>query len=292
MTEQEMGYHEVMAALPAYATNILNAEKRAAVEAYLQRQITLFQRLDELEEAADVGESTSTEGRTQGRRDFAEEEQFAQVMEGRTGSQQMPDNPLLMRKSPRSYTDSRTGQRFVIPRRGTLHPDSAPRSFPTTGPSWRARTGRALWNLLALAAVVAVLIISANQIYLQRQLSSTQEQLTLAAAATQRIQLRDMTATSAIQGTLFLVNQRALLLLSPLNPLPAGQVYQLWLTAGDGTQYTAALLTASAAADQNLFLDLPLDGATITAAGFSIEPAVGSPQPTGAMVIEGRVGTN
>lgn len=288
MTEQEMGYHEVMAALPAYATNILNGEKRAAVEAYLQRQIALFQRLDELEEAAGVVERPPTGHRAQGGRASADEEPFAQMMEGRAGSQQMLDNPLLMRKSPRTYRDSRTGQRFVIPRRGTLHPDSAPRSFPTTGPSWRARTGRTLWNLLALAAVVAVLIISANQIYLQRQLATTQEQVRLAAAANRHIRLRDATTASTMNGTLFLADQRALLLLSPLNPLPDGQVYQLWLTASDGAQTSAALLTASVA-DQQRLLNLPLDAATITAAGFSIEPAGGSPRPTGAMVLTGQL---
>ncbi len=287
MTEKEMGFDEVMAALPAYAAKILNVEKRTAVEIYLQRQIALFQRLDELEEAAGVVEGP-TGNRSRGRRSLADEEPFAQVMEGWTGNQQMPDNPLLMRKSPRTYTDSRTGQRFVIPRRGTLHPDSAPRSFPSIDPSWRVRTGRTLWNLLALAAVVAVLIICANQLYLQRQLTATQEQLAIAAAANRRILLHDTTAASAMSGTLFLANQRALLMLSPLQPLPDGQVYQLWLTASDSRQVSADLLTASTITAQQLLFDLPLDAATITRAGFSIEPAGGSPQPTGAMVLDGQ----
>ena len=290
MTEQEMGYHEVMAALPAYTTNILNAEKRTAVEAYLQRQIALFQRLDDLEKAAGVAGGVPSGHQAQGRRPVADEEPFAHVMEGRAGNQQMPDNPLLMRNSPRTYKDSRTGQRFVIPRRGTLRSDNTPRAFPTTGPSWRARMGRTLWNLLALAAVVAVMIISANQFYLQRQLTTAEEQLDLAAGASHRILLHDTTATSATRGTLFLEQQRALLLLSSLNPLSSGQTYQLWFMADDGVQYPAALLTSSAA-DQQLLVDLPLDATMITQVGFSIEPTGGSPQPTSGMVLEGRIDT-
>ena len=291
MTEQELSYHEVMAALPAYATNILNVEKRTAVEAYLQRQIALFQRLDELEEAAGVVEAAPAGSQTQGRRSLADEEPFAQVMEGRTGNQQMPDNPLLMRKSPRTYTDRRTGQRFVIPRRGTLQPESAPRAFPTTGPSWRTTIGRTLWNLLALAAVVAVVIISANQIYLQRQLTIAQEQLTLSSRAEQLIVLRGNRAQSAMQGTLALHTGRALLLLTQVEPLPAGQVYQLWVSLDSGERHSAALITPPRTqADLQLLLPLPVDGATIVEAGLSKEPVGGSTQPTTALVLAGRVG--
>jgi hypothetical protein len=290
MTEQELSYHEAMAALPAYAAGILNEEKHAKVEAYLQRQIALFQHLDALEAAAGVAEPAPTGSHRAGRHQGADEARFAQLMEGQADSQQLADNPLLMRKAPRTYTDRRTGQRFVIPRRGTLQPESAPRAFPTTGPSWRTTIGRTLWNLLALAAVVAVVIISVNQIYLQRQLTIAQEQLTLSSRAEQLILLRGPSAPTAMQGALALHTGRALLLLSQVEPLPAGRVYQLWVSLDSGERHSAALITPPRApADLQLLLPLPVDAATIVAAGLSMEPASGSAQPTTALVLAGRV---
>jgi len=294
MAEQEMDYQEVLAALPAYATKILNEEKRAAVDAYLQRQIALFQRLDALEEATEQPASpaalpAATSESQQPAQEADGDEPFTRVMEGHAERQQLQENPLLMRKSPRSYRDSRTGQRFVIPRRDAQR-DEAARPYPMRAPSGRERVRRALWNLLAVAAVIAVLIISASQLQLQRQLTVAEAQMKLLSDAERIVLLRDATGSSAMQGTIALHERRALLVLTEVDPLADGQIYQLWLTTGDGKQHAIPLMNpAEVQRTWQHAIDLPVDAVAVTAVAVSIEAAGGALQPTAPMLLNGRV---
>lgn len=312
MREEPMGYDEAMAALPAYAAGTLNAAMQAAVDEYLQRQITLFRRLDELEEAAGRplemergSQSDNKHGSTDAvtasgekpfapsaaGRGFAEDDSFTQVMEGHMPAGQIFDNPLLMRKAPQAYVDQQSGQRFVIPRRGTLDSvDADPRSDPK-----RRRRVRLIWGVLALATAMAVFVIALYQRNLQQQLvtmqtalNGMQGQMQIVSSANRALSLR--AESPAVQGTLLLREQQALFSISGLQPLAERERYQLWLQTRDGTYRAAAMLPpVQQGATHWLSFDLPLAGTEITGAGVSIEPAGGSVQPTLPMVVESRL---
>ncbi|MCB0064332.1 MAG: anti-sigma factor, partial [Caldilineaceae bacterium] len=221
---------------------------------------------------------------------FADEDSFAQVMEGYASTQQLSDNPLLMRKAPQAYVDQQTGQRFVVPRRGTLGPPTAEREVLGQR---RRRTGwRIIWGLLSLATVGAVLLIAAYQRNLQQQLITTQAlvadvqaQMAVVSRANRALSLRAEDPT--LQGTLLIRGQQALLSISGLQPLPRAQHYQLWLRTGDGNYRAAAVLPLEQAqATHWFFVELPTDSVQVIGAGVSIEAGTGSAQPTLPMVVE------
>ncbi|MCB0123605.1 MAG: anti-sigma factor [Caldilineaceae bacterium] len=293
MAEQELTYQEVMALLPGYAAGLLNNERQAAVDQHLQRQIALFQHLDELERAAGVappapndraadGAPSAVNDRAQPRHGTS----YAQVMEGERPSHELSNNPFMMRNAPQSYTDRRTGQRFVVPKRGTLHEERAPRNFPAPPVPLPTRLRRWAWNLLALAAVVAVLLIGAYQVQLQRQLALTQEQLTVIKGATRVLLLQGDSTTGAMRGTLFLGEQRALFSAGALANLPATQRYQLWYTTATGDMYTGGIITVGADQSAQQLIPLAVPATTIVGAGLSVEPVGGSVAPTLPMVLE------
>lgn len=69
---------------------------------------------------------------------------------------------------------------------------------------------------------------------------------------------------------------KALLVTSAMPTAPKGKVYQLWYAVPGQGMVSAGLMPAKA--DQTVFLDG--DAAEATAAGITVEPAGGSPQPT------------
>lgn len=283
MTEPELTYHEVLTALPAYVTGILRSERQAAIDDYLQRQIALFRHLDELEAAAALDEQAEkTDGRAQQPTDA-----FAQMMEGESGTQQLANNPLLMRNAPQTYTDRRTGQRFVVPKRGTLQEERAPRNFPAPPLPWSERLRRAIWNILAVATIIAVLLIGAYQVQLQRQLTAAKDRTMLMSEAEQVLLLSATTTPSTMRGTFFRRGQRALLALTDIEPPQDSQVYQFWYRTESGDQYNGGIIEPNEEETAHqLLLELPVDVTAIVHAGLTIEAAGGRATPTLPMVIE------
>ncbi len=314
MNDQELGYHEALALLPAYAAGQLDAPAKAAVDAYLQRQIALFQQLDQLEttegqnrDAREITEGQNrdareiTEGQNRDARETSEptprhvhrtaaqaapadEAPFTRVMEGQVTTDQLPGNPLLMRTAPQAYVDQQSGQRYVVPRRGTLQPadvyaHSATRRFG--GGFWR----RLLWALLAVATAIAILVIGVYQQALQMQLDQVEEQMALISRANRALTLHN--AEQSSQGTLLIRGRQGLIAIHGLERLSPNQDYQLWLRAMNGEEYAALLITAQPAVGSTWRLfELPIHGSEVTAAGISIEPAGGSQQPTTPMLLQ------
>ncbi|MEZ4622135.1 MAG: anti-sigma factor [Caldilineaceae bacterium] len=281
MTTQAMEYHEVMAALPAYAAGILDGDMQAAVDSYLQRQITLFRRLDELEAAA---------GKSNDDRAAGAATAFSQVMEGQAPAQQIPGNPLLMRNAPQAYVDPKSGQRFVVPRRGTLQ-----RSGPygrSSASAQRPWVLRLLWTVIAITTLIAVAFIGLYQRNLQQQIENLQTtfadvetQMTLVSTANRTLSLRS--ANGKIQGTLLIRGQQAFFSIYGLTELPETENYQLWLRTADNSQQAVGLIPAQENRPVRWALvALPIEGTEIVAAGVSVEPMGGSPQPTTPMVVE------
>lgn len=72
-------------------------------------------------------------------------------------------------------------------------------------------------------------------------------------------------------------------------PAPADKAYQLWLVPSSGNPVSAGLV-ASAQRGELRSVRLP-EGASAKAFAVTLEPAGGSPQPTGAKVLVGPVGS-
>lgn len=178
------------------------------------------------------------------------------------------------------------------------------------------------WKLTTLATASALLIFVAASYSLQRQL--TQLNSTLATVQTevttlrasnaalqqtnqvllqefqdQRLQLASLVnidqvvtlagndITPNAGGTLFVGTDSLTLLVHGLQPLPAEQTYELWLIPDGRDPISSGLVSLTAAEGPYLITDLPRNAESFAAVGLSIEPAGGSAQPTGPIVLLG-----
>jgi len=77
---------------------------------------------------------------------------------------------------------------------------------------------------------------------------------------------------------------------SNLPPLPAGQVYQVWVVPAAEAPISAGLLTPDPAGAGQTYFSTPPDIPPPAAVAVSIEPAGGVPAPTGAIYLAGKPG--
>lgn len=96
-------------------------------------------------------------------------------------------------------------------------------------------------------------------------------------------------AGSQTHGRLFLSrdSQHALLVVDDLPPLPAGQVYQLWLIR-DGERDSGGIFTVDEQGYGVLLVEAPHPIRMYQAIGVTNEPPGGSPGPTGTKWLEAR----
>ncbi|MEZ4673718.1 MAG: anti-sigma factor [Caldilineaceae bacterium] len=90
------------------------------------------------------------------------------------------------------------------------------------------------------------------------------------------------------RGTLFVGEDSLILVLRGLQPLPAGQTYELWLIPADDNPVPAGLVAIDSTDATKFTTDVTLSTTSFAAVGLSIEPAGGSPQPTGPIVLLGE----
>ena len=90
------------------------------------------------------------------------------------------------------------------------------------------------------------------------------------------------------EGTLFVGEDSLVLVLRGLQPLPTGQTYQLWLIPADNAPVSAGLVHVSDGESPNVTTDVTLTTETFATVGLSVEPAGGSAQPTGNIVMLGN----
>lgn len=290
---QELSYHETLALLPAYAAGQLGDAAQAAVDDYLQRQISLFRRLDDLEEAAGRNRTAAMyQAQEQPEEARFVDDPYAQVMEGYSPPAQLADNPLLMRTAPQAYVDPDTGQRYVIPRR-----DGDPeRPFDARVQQRNRARFQGFWSLLALATVLGVILIALYQRNLQQTIAGTQTtldryttQMSIVSGANYALALRS--ADQATQGTLLVEGNQALLSVRGLGVANDGRRYQLWVRTADSSFVPAAQLTVETDRPTQWYtVDLPTGNAELLWAGISLEPAAGSAQPTSPMLVESAPG--
>jgi len=154
---------------------------------------------------------------------------------------------------------------------------------------------------IATVAIVWVIILNAqvmrlrNEIAALNQAMATQsnslEQIVaqlpqLASSAAVTVSLQGTEVQPQAQGQLIADpdSQSAVLVIAGLAQLEAGKTYQVWLINGGGPA-SAGLLTVDANGQGLLVVTSEAEIGSFDSLGISIEPAGGSPEPTGAIVV-------
>lgn len=154
-------------------------------------------------------------------------------------------------------------------------------------------------NLVELESENSELALSTEA--LQAEITAQQEALAAGQIAQQVQATTMLTAQRAVflggtddapqaNGSLFVgENNTGTLVLGGLDPLPADQTYQLWLIPDGGNPVPAGLFAVNDddTTSTTITLDLPTVDTGFSAVGISIEPAAGSPAPTGPIVLLG-----
>lgn len=143
--------------------------------------------------------------------------------------------------------------------------------------AWWARVRRApLWQPVALA-LIALLLVS-NVVLWQRLNAATRPSPPIT-----------LTATDNAPGALGVLvpgadARVATLVISGLPALAADQQYQLWLIE-DGTRTSGAVFSVAADGSVTVTVAAPQPLSRYSAFGITVEPAGGSPGPTGPRVL-------
>lgn len=141
---------------------------------------------------------------------------------------------------------------------------------------------------LAAQVSAQVEMLAAQQEALAAQDLAQQVQTTTMLSAQRAVFLGGTDDAPLAGASLFIdAENSGTLVLRGLDPLPAEQTYQLWLIPDDGTPVPAGLFAVDDAASSLVTLNLPVVEQGFTTVGISIEPAAGSPAPTGPIVLLG-----
>ncbi|MBV7334309.1 anti-sigma factor [Chloroflexi bacterium TSY] len=96
--------------------------------------------------------------------------------------------------------------------------------------------------------------------------------------------------TSELQGIFYLNDAQGTLIVRGLQPLSTDQTYQFWLSLPDGNQIPASLVSVQSAQEPSWTeITLPASVPQFAGVGITIEPAGGSQQPTGPMLLASEV---
>ena len=164
---------------------------------------------------------------------------------------------------------------------------------------YAAQTGmqatRSAEELAAAQAQIALLqgqteeLRQINQ-QLQEQLSNDRNQLAIFANADRVVALAGTPDAPNASGALYTGPESGLLVLRGLPALPAEQTYELWLIPSEGSPIPAGLVQVAEGGSNTFTIALAGQPTDFAAVGLSIEPAAGSPSPTGPIVLLGTVG--
>jgi anti-sigma-K factor RskA len=132
-----------------------------------------------------------------------------------------------------------------------------------------------------------------NSDTLQQQTQADQQLLLAIAGAdpNRAVQISGTEPDSGAGGALYVLqDNQGVLVLHGLEPLPADQTYQLWLipSAADADPLPAGLLEVEQAVPTSATVQIPANAQDFAGIAVSIEPAGGSPAPTGPIVLLGQ----
>ena len=171
-----------------------------------------------------------------------------------------------------------------------------PRRWLSLGSWW---PGSSRWVGLA-AAALALLLLAGWNVRLQRQLTTLSAQVArqqelvdiLHAPDVRLITMAPQPAAPQARGTLIINpdSTDAYLVAAGLPRLPDDRVYQLWLSAGE-ERTNAGLFRGDEQGEATLRIRSPEPLAQYSGCGITVEPAGGSPRPTGDRVLRSDLGS-
>lgn len=156
---------------------------------------------------------------------------------------------------------------------------------PGAGPGWPDRIKPRAASLWPVAALVVVVALLASNLLLWRSLRQISRQPSPGLPA---VQLSGTDAAPGASGVIVLSadGEYGTLVVDRLPPLSPDQQYQLWLIEA-GQRTSGGLLTVGEDGYGALWVSAAQPLASYDAFGVTIEPAGGSPGPTGPRVLGG-----
>lgn len=255
----ELTREEVRDLLPAFALGILDAEERRAVESSLARFPDLRTELSSYSTvAAGLG----------------------------AGVPQRPP-PANLKANILSKAQPK--------------PAPQPVPQPVPQPAWWQRlidsiSGSTLAPRFVVAALILAAVLAVGQIAIKlpegMQALARQQQLNaiLASASTDVHLDGTDNAPDAWAVIRYSRGERvAAMRVGDLEPLPADQVYQLWLVDGQGRRWSGALFNTANDGRSLVLVNCPTPMETVVRFGVSVEPAGGSDKPTGPGIMRGTL---
>jgi anti-sigma-K factor RskA len=301
---QTLRYSEVVDMLPAYVLGALEPDEMLAVESYLQDHRLLVEQLQRSEESAAwlalaapaiAPPPAAKQGFMARVRQTAIRPALTAAAPPEVVGAPKPANPLLRRAASSA------------PLASTLLP----------APARRPPSRRFNWGWAAAAAGAGgglVTVVVASTLYqgrvdalqqelarrdqqlqaahqqieaLQQQFDGAQNQLAAFENPTRVVALTGTEAAPQISGAFIQKDRAGVIVVSGLQPLASDQSYQLWLIPAEGAPAPAGLLEGVAAGSTVQGLTIPTGAEDYANVGISIEPAGGSPAPTGPIVALG-----
>jgi anti-sigma-K factor RskA len=127
---------------------------------------------------------------------------------------------------------------------------------------------------------------------LRREMHDAKESIQLVSSpGVEVIDLQGQGARAQSAARIFWDRRRALaqVYATDLPPAGSGRTYQLWFITADARKLSGGTFDAGAAGQGAFHSSIPSGAGTIVAAAITDEPAGGSPQPTGSILLLGKV---
>lgn len=310
-------YEEAVELLPAYTLGALDVDEMMAMDDYLQRHHALLARVERLDAAtAQLAYIAPIAPLSSHVKNSLMGQIRAEAIPARTlsllnAAERVTQNlPAVPKNTPLLPARQQQEQMYALARPNpVVPPQPAKPTKPTATPTRRFDFG---WLAAAAMAVAALFIIwidfGAQRQLLQLradvtgrdteitqlnqqiqsmtlQLQQNQGQLAFFAAPTQIVPLAGQGKAPTAGGVFYQHNNRAILVLHGLPPLPADQTYQLWLIPAQGAPAPAGLLAIATVDPNGQQVSLPESALGYQAVGISIEPLGGSETPTAGNIV-------
>jgi RNA polymerase sigma factor (sigma-70 family) len=307
-------YHqnEITKILPAYVLGTLEPEEMLALDGYIQHNKTVLLHLRQLEERAAHSLFKGPEV------ELPQDVKRHLMMQIREMTRSEPA------AAPEAETDRANG-----PPDPATDPSPANPAMRPVRTGWRQHKllhgwadHRFLWTgLSAIALIILVTLVGiqiqnqrslqatelatvqrdlaalrvenqqlqdANQ-HLQQRLSLRERQLTLFADATRVVTLEGTEEAPEANGSFHVGQLSSVLVLRKLPPLPEDQAYELWLIPEQGDPVSAGVVQVDETGMSSTLIPMAIQPRDFAAVGLSVEPASGSEQPTGPIVLLGTI---
>jgi anti-sigma-K factor RskA len=315
--ESQLGAVEVLDLLPSYVLGILDSDEKLAVDETLRAHPELRTHVRETEAA--VGQLALAAPHAPLRKEVA-----AQVLRRARASIGAPVGPLAPSTTPAEFTSTATTPAPEAPARPILGSDVRPvrdsrqrgrqRNRISLGQWLRERryANWALLGMLTLAMLLVIVFLRARMVIgevgqmvvqrdqyiqqlqgeneqVQQQMQRQNGQIAALTVAPLRIILEPGASAPPTAGAaLFVSGNLGIISAFGLPALPETQNYQLWLIPAQGAAVSAGLLRMNREGLILNTVEIPAGAADFAAVGVSVEPAGGSPEPAGSVLLLGN----